>query len=89
MYKLPERGGGGGEVIWAMPERKHSFFQEVFPNQLKASSCKSHIVPSSVPHWAAAAFLHSFSQNDRARCKHSIAQLYGQMKTVLHSFEHY
>ena len=23
--------GGGGEVIWAMPERKHSFFQEVFP----------------------------------------------------------
>ena len=32
MYKLPERRGGGGrEVIWAMPERKHSFFQEVFP----------------------------------------------------------
>ena len=29
MYKLPERRGGG--VIWAMPERKHSFFQEVFP----------------------------------------------------------
>ena len=23
--------GEGGEVIWAMPERKHSFFQEVFP----------------------------------------------------------
>ena len=31
MYKLPEIGGGGGEVIRAMPERKHSFFQEVFP----------------------------------------------------------
>ena len=29
MYKLPEMGGG--EVIRAMPERKHSFFQEVFP----------------------------------------------------------
>ena len=28
MYKLPERGGGGGEVIWAMPERKHSFLHE-------------------------------------------------------------
>ena len=25
------RGGGGG-VIWAIPERKHSFFQELFPN---------------------------------------------------------
>ena len=22
---------GGGEVIWAMPERKHSFLKEVFP----------------------------------------------------------
>ena len=34
MYKLPERGGAGrgGDEIWAMPERKHSFFQEVFPN---------------------------------------------------------
>ena len=32
MYKLPERRGGGG-VIRAMPERKHSFFQEVFPNE--------------------------------------------------------
>ena len=31
MYKLPEMGWGGGEVIRAMPERKHSFFQEVFP----------------------------------------------------------
>ena len=32
MYKLPERGGAReGEVIRAMPERKHSFFQEVFP----------------------------------------------------------
>ena len=31
MYKLPERRGGGGEVIWAMPERKHSFLKEVFP----------------------------------------------------------
>ena len=32
MYKLPERrGGGGGEGIWAMPERKHLFLKEVFP----------------------------------------------------------
>ena len=32
MYKLPERrGGGGGGGIWAMPERKHFFFHEVFP----------------------------------------------------------
>ena len=23
--------GRGGEVIWAMPERKHSFLNEVFP----------------------------------------------------------
>ena len=36
MYKLPERRGGGGEVIWAMPERKHSFLNEVFPY-----SCRS------------------------------------------------
>ena len=28
----PKWGEGGGEVIWAMPERKHSFFKEVFPN---------------------------------------------------------
>ena len=28
----PKEGEGGGEVIRAMPERKHSFFQEVFPN---------------------------------------------------------
>ena len=32
MYKLPERrGGGGGEGIRAMPERKHLFLNEVFP----------------------------------------------------------
>ena len=30
MYKFPEIGGGG-EVIRAMPERKHSFLKEVFP----------------------------------------------------------
>ena len=24
-YKLPKLGGGGGEVIWAMPKRKHFF----------------------------------------------------------------
>ena len=34
MYKLPERrGGGGGEVIRAMPERKHLFLNEVFPKR--------------------------------------------------------
>ena len=26
-----KKGRGGGEVIWAMPERKHSFLNEVFP----------------------------------------------------------
>ena len=33
MYKLPERRGGGGEVIWAMPERNPFFSCEVFPKQ--------------------------------------------------------
>ena len=29
---MPElRGGGRGELIWAMPESKHSFFKEVIP----------------------------------------------------------
>ena len=27
----PKEGEGGGEVFRAMPEIKHSFFQEVFP----------------------------------------------------------
>ena len=32
-YKLPKLGGGGGgEVIWAMPERNRFFLWEVFPN---------------------------------------------------------
>ena len=35
MYKLPERRGGGGEVIWAMPERKHLFLKEGFPYAAK------------------------------------------------------
>ena len=26
--------GGGGEVIWAMPKRKHFFFREGFPNAI-------------------------------------------------------
>ena len=26
-----KKGRGGEEVIWAMPERKHFFFHEVFP----------------------------------------------------------
>ena len=31
-YKSVELGDQlGGEVIWAMPERKHSFLKEVFP----------------------------------------------------------
>ena len=29
------RKRGRGEVIWAMPERKHSFFREVFPKMLE------------------------------------------------------
>ena len=47
MYKLPERRGGrgGGEEIWAMPERKHSFFQEVFP---KANS-RVPLISQNVP----------------------------------------
>ena len=39
MYKLPEMGEGGGEVIRVMPERKHSFFQEVFPKDCPISIC--------------------------------------------------
>ena len=32
MYKLPERrGGGGGEVIWAMPEINRFFLCDVLP----------------------------------------------------------
>ena len=32
LYNLPELGGGGGgEVIWAMPERNQFFLWEVFP----------------------------------------------------------
>ena len=30
---MPELGGGGGgEIIWAMPERNRFFLWEVFPN---------------------------------------------------------
>ena len=29
--------GEGGEVIWAMPERKHSFLKEVFPQMFNES----------------------------------------------------
>ena len=29
--KLPELEGGGGYLIWAMPERKRAFPYEVFP----------------------------------------------------------
>ena len=33
MTKLPElEGGGGGYLIWAMPERKRAFPFDVFPN---------------------------------------------------------
>ena len=42
MYKLPEMGWGGGEVIRAMPERKHSFFQEVFPNGHQPTAAGDH-----------------------------------------------
>ena len=30
--QVARKKGRGGEVIWAMPERKHSFLHEVFPN---------------------------------------------------------
>ena len=29
--QVARKKGRGGEVIWAMPERKHSFLNEVFP----------------------------------------------------------
>ena len=29
--KLPELEGGGGYLIWAMPERKRAFPYDVFP----------------------------------------------------------
>ena len=29
--QVARKKGRGGEVIWAMPERKHSFLHEVFP----------------------------------------------------------
>ena len=49
MYKLPERRGGGGrggEVIWAMPERKHSFLNEVFPYMIHSlHSQRVHMAP--------------------------------------------
>ena len=32
LYNLPKLGGGGGEVIWAMPERNRFFLCEVVPN---------------------------------------------------------
>ena len=42
-----KRGRGeGGEVIWAMPERKHSFLKEVFPNTI---TLKSYIRPAANP----------------------------------------
>ena len=46
MYKLPERGGGGvvgGEVIWAMPERKHSFFKGGVPLVLSHTHNWKHV----------------------------------------------
>ena len=36
----PKEGEGGGEVIWAMPERKHSFLNEVFPKKLSIVGCE-------------------------------------------------
>ena len=39
MYKLPKMGG---EVIRAMPERKHSFFQKVFPKLQIFSNKNKH-----------------------------------------------
>ena len=32
--QVARKKGRGGEVIWAMPERKHSFLNEVFPNTI-------------------------------------------------------
>ena len=37
MYKLPELGGRGGEVIWVMSVR--NIFWEVFPNNADIASC--------------------------------------------------
>ena len=43
------RKKGRGEVIWAMPERKHSFLNEVFPNTVLFGSWKSYLKV----HWLA------------------------------------
>ena len=37
----PKWGEGGEEVIQAMPERKYSFFQEVFPYQCDYASIQA------------------------------------------------
>ena len=41
------RGGEGGEEIWAMPERKHSFFMEVFPKQKLSINIQNLLVSTS------------------------------------------
>ena len=47
--QVARKKGRGGEVIWAMPERKHSFLNEVFPNTVIFGSWKSYLKV----HWLA------------------------------------
>ena len=39
---------GGGEVIWAMPERKHSFLEEVFPYIIVADNPDMYLLSQDV-----------------------------------------
>ena len=39
-----KKGRGGGEEIWAMPERKHFFSKEVFPKELLSKLSKSFCI---------------------------------------------
>ena len=48
MYKLPERGGGG-EVIWAMPERKHFFYMRCSLRYRVVQSDVLRLVASCLP----------------------------------------
>ena len=45
LYYLPELGGGGGEVILAMPERKRFFLWEVFPKIFRMKNSYIQNIP--------------------------------------------